>query len=205
MIKKLFKYCPVNDYTIENLERNQLYFNYAKYLNDPYEGAFDFEIETLDLAHELLKVFYEYRYDELIKSGESLNVLLDNTRFYMMTQFLREMRLTCFSSSNDSLLMWGHYAKCHHGICIEYKTRDPIFIAVDKVRYTDELPKLKINGVNDLKHENLTQQFIKNMTTKEVHWSYENEFRLFDITGRGIYKLMPESISSIYMGLFCPY
>jgi hypothetical protein len=203
MLKKLYKYCAVNDYTIENLERNQLYFNYAKNLNDPYEGAFDFEIKTQTLTYELLKVFYEHRYEELIESGESLNILLDHTRFSMMTQFLHEMRLTCFSSSNNSLLMWGHYANRHHGICIEYGTNDPIFFAVDKVRYTNEIPKFKINTLKDIKHENLTQQFINSMSTKEIHWNYEDEFRLFDITGTGIYKLMPGSISSIYMGLFC--
>jgi hypothetical protein len=203
MVKKLYKYSSVNEYTIQNFERNQLYFNYAKLLNDPYEGAFDFQIRTQSLTFELLRVFYEHRYEELIESGESLDVLLDHTRFYMMTQFLHEMRLTCFSSLNNSLLMWGHYADRHHGICIEYETKDPIFIAADKVRYTNEIPKLKINEINDLKHENLTKQFINNMSTKEIHWNYENEYRLFDITGTGIYKLLPGSISAIYMGLFC--
>jgi hypothetical protein len=203
MVKKLYKYSSVNDNTIENLERNQLYFNYAKFLNDPYEGAFDFQIRTKSLAYELLKVFYEHRYEVLIESGESLNILLDHTRFSMMTQFLHKMRLTCFSSSNNSLLMWGHYANSHHGICIEYDTKDPIFIAADRVRYTNEIPKLKINATSDLNHESLTFQFINNMSTKEIHWNYEKEYRLFDITGTGVYKLMTGSISAVYMGLFC--
>lgn len=203
MVNKLYKYCSVNDNTIENLERNQLYFNYGKHLNDPYEGAFDFKIKKQTLTHELLKVFYEHRYEELIGSGKSLNILLDHTRFTMMTEFLHEMRLTCFSSCNNSLLMWGHYANSHHGICIEYQTKDPIFLSVEKVRYINEIPKLQINTVTDLNHESLTQQFIKIISTKEIHWNYENEFRLFDITGTGFYRLMPKSISSIYMGLFC--
>jgi len=99
--------------------------------------------------------------------------------------------------------MWGHYANRHHGICIEYNTKDPIFVAVEKVKYTNVLPKLKINTLSDLKHESLTQQFIKNICTKEIRWNYENEYRLFDITRSGIYKLLPGSVNSIYMGLFC--
>lgn len=203
MEKKLYKYCSTCNKTIENLEKNQLYFNYAKFLNDPYEGAFDFKIRTQDLAYELLKYLYQHKYGELTGNGENLNLLLDHTRFSMMTQFLQDMRLTCFSSSNNSLLMWGNYADKHKGICIEYQTRDPIFFSLNKVEYTNEIPKLVINTLTDLKQECLTQQFIKIFSTKEIHWNYEKEYRLFDTTGTGIYKLLPRSISSIYLGLFC--
>lgn len=99
--------------------------------------------------------------------------------------------------------MWGHYANSHKGICIEYKTSDPIFSLIEKVSYKSEIPKLEINSLGDLNREELTKQFIKIFSTKEANWKYENEFRLFDITGTGIYKLIPNSISSIYMGLFC--
>ena len=30
--------------------------------------------------------------------------------------------LTCFSAKNDDSSMWGNYADCHRGVCIEYET-----------------------------------------------------------------------------------
>mgnify|MGYP000947251716 CR=1 FL=1 len=35
-----------------------------------------------------------------------------------------EVQVSCFSEVNDSILMWGYYAKSHRGICVEYDFTD---------------------------------------------------------------------------------
>lgn len=202
MKKKIFKYCTLNEYTLENIKENQLYFNLAKYLNDPFEGAFDFEINS-NQVYNFLRFFYQHKYTELMSSNEKLITIIEHTRRTIITQFLNEMRLSCFSSKNDSLLMWGHYADKHNGICIAYNTHDPIFSSMEQVTYTDRMPKIKIENEEDYLEKNLIKQFIKAISNKHKGWEYEDEYRIFDITGTGKFKLINNSIESVYFGLFC--
>ena len=62
------------------------------------------------------------------------------------------LRASCFSERNNSLLMWGHYADNHRGICIKFKSLPygahyllPLVsdysLPFHKVNYKDERPK----------------------------------------------------------------
>ena len=55
--------------------------------------------------------------------------------------------VTCFSANNNDSSMWGNYADCHRGICIEYETNEngafdkgetPLSLPVQPVVYSAE-------------------------------------------------------------------
>lgn len=72
--------------------------------------------------------FDEYDVNE--KLGQFKNQLMsfiyseiDNLiqKFYMDIKGTEALlQIACFSEKNDSTLMWGHYADCHRGFCLEY-------------------------------------------------------------------------------------
>lgn len=39
----------------------------------------------------------------------------------LIKMFQTQVRIACFSEQYDSMLMWGHYAQGHTGICVEYE------------------------------------------------------------------------------------
>lgn len=119
--KKVYKYCPVNKYTLENLTKNQIYFNNAKKLNDMFELYPPIDYNKINITKPL-------SFPPLI---------------------LREViHIACFSEINKSASMWAHYANLGKGICIEYITTEgtPLF----KVHYLKERPKIISNDKPDL-------------------------------------------------------
>ena len=48
---------------------------------------------------------------------------------------IKELRnkalVSCFSERNDSILMWGHYADKHKGVCIGYKKPEQYFYDIE--------------------------------------------------------------------------
>lgn len=203
MRKHFFKYCSLDEYTLQNIEKNQLYFNLAQNLNDPFEVFFDFKIDNDNTYKRLIETMYDEKAHRVITNGKDKDTVLDHSRSNIMTQFLKGMRLTCFSSVNDSILMWGHYGKSHTGICIEYADKDPIFTIAQKVEYSEKTPILELNSEADADAEVITRKLISIFSTKHKAWEYEKEYRIFGLDDTCIHKLKPGTISAIYFGLFC--
>jgi len=197
----IFKYCPINEYTINNLKNNQLYFNIPKKFNDPYEGIFKFDIQDIDIKNKLLKLFYQDKYEELLESKLPIDDLIEHTRFECINQYLNDMGVCCMSCINDSILMWSHYADKHKGICIEYDNNDIIFKIGEKVKYSKGIPILKFHNYNDTSEYNVVKIFSDLTFTKYIEWSYEEEYRLFRYLGEKTINYNPKSIRAIYFGL----
>lgn len=100
-----------------------------------------------------------------------------------MNLFLQKsMKLCSFSSRNDSIVMWGHYASSHTGFCIEYDIsklpKDDIRrIILYPVIYSERLFDVtsQISASRHGKFNNLFGMVVS--THKSPDWSYENEWR----------------------------
>jgi hypothetical protein len=110
----------------------------------------------------------------------------------------KEIRVTCFTESNDSLLMWSHYGDEHKGVCVEYdfdNTHVGSFLS--PIAYSSEIYKIKT-------FEDLTPlQQIGASLTKSKDWEYELEWRYTPIKPAD--KDLPEKVSvpspvSVYLG-----
>lgn len=95
-----------------------------------------------------------------------------------------ETGVCCFSSVRNSVLMFSHYGDKHAGVCIGFKrpmlltslasnTMPGVHPSIRKVWYFRNLPPF------DLLEE---EAFCA--TCKHASWAYEDEFRLFMVSGR---------------------
>jgi len=127
---------------------------------------------------------------------------------------LSRLRIICLSETRDNLTMWAHYAARHTGAVIRIrcvKERDSVFLGALPVRYSDEAPFV---GTLDQWIKHMTGQqridydahFLKLVTTKSRHWSYEREWRVIDpacepYTGTPDFdQYWPEEIDEVYFG-----
>jgi hypothetical protein len=90
----------------------------------------------------------------------------------------KTLKISCFSSRLDSIVMWSHYAANHTGYCVEYNLKE---LSNDDIRkrclfpviYSDKLPDMS----KQLKDNNPLSMFLPALY-KSNDWKYEQEWRL---------------------------
>jgi hypothetical protein len=124
---ELFKYCPVNPYSLTNLDNNQLFLNHYSSFNDPFECMCDvlYGFPKLEERSErLIRILNAWGFgdpdDQLVVElyGEYSESLEEAEPF--IGYFIDNARIGCFSSRDTNLLMWAHYADGLRGFCIEF-------------------------------------------------------------------------------------
>jgi hypothetical protein len=128
-----------------------LWLSNAYYLNDPFDCAF-----LVNCCAEGIRS-NEDAIKQMRQDTESKN--LQSTVF-----------IACFSERPDSILMWGHYANDHRGICVGYPLKELIE---------------KFNCFPVLYEENLIQHtnektILRETLTKYIEWQYEREWRIIE-------------------------
>jgi Protein of unknown function (DUF2971) len=117
-------------------------------------------------------------------------------------QFRKAMKLCSFSERNDSILMWGHYAKDHTGFCIEYDLAPlPVEHTLRRdlypVIYSPHLYDLTafIHGLvhPDRRAFNPSGPLLLSVLHKFDGWQYEREWRAVIFTAGA----MPDCNSAI--------
>lgn len=125
--RELFKYCPVNPYSLANLESNQLFLNNHLSFNDPFECMCDvlYGFPKLEERSErLTRILNAWGFsgpdEDLVVElyGEYSEYLEEAEPF--IGYFIENARIGCFSSRDNNLLMWAHYADGLRGFCIEF-------------------------------------------------------------------------------------
>jgi len=203
-VKRLYKYRPDKEHTLRLLECQELYFTFAEDFNDPFdcrvlidgEGEGD-EDDWRKLA-ESIPMSTETK-QEAMRSLKSINfnpkIIKEQSDNYVRKTFI----VYCLSEIRDNILMWSHYANCHHGICIGFETstqNNPLcirhndsdlkchpesayhnFLPIYKVDYKDQYPP-----PYDM-FKGKTADLIAFLTTKGKDWNYEKEYRI--ILARG--------------------
>ncbi|MES2180319.1 MAG: DUF2971 domain-containing protein [Gemmatimonadota bacterium] len=106
-----------------------------------------------------------------------------------------DIGLCCMSACPDDILMWGHYAHSHTGVCLEFD-RSQLAAAIGEahaVHYQSEYPVPRpITHSGD-------DTFRPTFLTKATPWSYEQEWRLI-IWGQGVKAFPPECLTAVIFG-----
>lgn len=76
--------------------------------------------------------------------------------------------LLCFSRSWHNPVLWGHYADKHRGMCLGFDIPTDLLRQICYVKSRLTWPKIV--------DENFVQKLL---FTKFLHWSYEDEYRVF--------------------------
>lgn len=178
-MSSLFKYFPATyikdengkerNYALESIKNNTLWASIPDAFNDP------FECESRCTIDDLMKAATQKDWKVAALDNPTDRQSIENELLSTITdkkkQLKSHMGITCFSRDDTSLLMWGHYANCHRGICVEYDA-SKFSKAMFPVRYTSEMIRL-----TDYKGAELQLAVIKSFYRKSIEWAYEQEVR----------------------------
>lgn len=180
---KFFKYCRINEHSIDSIKNSTLWFSTSEGLNDPFDMKFKFSesfmktkvFEAVTDQFQKFSSIYEHEgkpltYDIFI---DSINEMLEDKIFmeYQMAKIRASYKFSicCFSTAPENNLMWSHYADSHKGICLIYDFKyEPIVLqSLWPVNYTSEYPV--IDNFDDFVNVGIFR--------KSLDWNYENEWR----------------------------
>lgn len=192
---KLYKYRPVNEYSLKNLAENTVWLNTSDEFNAPFDSVFSCvsqEENIIDTARAWFdKTNYPKEIRGLYESLIKLSVNLKNNDF--SSEMKQNVGVYCLTTENDSILMWSHYADYHKGFCIGYDTLK----FTEKIHTNNLYPVIYTDSMFDLyKHmgdlqDGKTNHFALKLAAmyKATCWSYEKEWRLIwqGLSGLGIY------------------
>jgi hypothetical protein len=215
----LYKYQPVTARTLENLKLRTIWFSAPSAFNDPFDCSVDVLLKELD-QDDLVRV-YEYlrglaeltpefdaeittngkpnercreMFNQIFSSGP-LRQQIDETR--------RRIGVACFSTKNDDLLMWAHYADGHRGFCLEFDSSVEPFSKAKPVAYQASLPE--VNPLDVLDGGSSGQELIEAMLrTKHTCWRYEQEWRLLHQQAGTAYAYPFDALTGVYLGASMP-
>lgn len=176
----IFKYRPMlYDYDVNAVKNNKLWFSELSTLNDPFEAYAiidhdQFALSVLNSDSELKKSLSNMPY-AVRQRARKLAVMESKRNSRDLLEGMRQdLSISCFSERNDSILMWGHYANKHNGICVAYSILDMSERgkAVIPVNYCEQLPVLV-----EYSEYGICRFFLESIRTKAKEWSYEKEWR----------------------------
>jgi hypothetical protein len=147
-----------------------------------------------DLVQAVSKIIAE-EYKEYVKN-------LQNT-----------FRISCFATTPYSQLMWGLYADCHKGFCVEYTVLPDnpqykdIFYNIFPLVYCKTRPNMTEKLVRAKDHdktkENLWDIYLHGALRKSIDWAFQNEWRLLlpiRSKNQDDYNIDFFPITSVYLG-----
>lgn len=175
-----FKFYSFGKYaqeTIEHLLVNEIYAPSMMFMNDPFESLW----HGCDVDNIMNRLDANFR-DRINRRG-----------IYCLCRSSKED----FPLTNDSILMWSHYADSHRGFCVIFseailKTNAQCPLAI---KYVKDL--VEVN--NEIPYDPLSNEEIQRVIVhKSDIWQKENEVRLcFEHCG---YYTIPENA---IIGIFC--
>jgi hypothetical protein len=102
--------------------------------------------------------------------------------------FTAESSICCFTTRNDSVLMWGHYADSHKGIALVFSELPPPddFLGLP-VEYSNQRPVINLTKIRP------DEDYIAALLRKSEDWSYEHEIRMLGYREPAGYRPFPRA------------
>lgn len=138
-----------------------------------------------------------------------------HSEYIEVKEFLKSFRVSCFTTTPYSMLMWSHYANYHKGFCVEYeipnytKENATIFNNLFPVIYSENRTSVLPDCLNSLANQSLTDEELWNMykyglLTKSLDWKYQDEWRLISydkmLSQDSDYNCRFFDIKKVYLG-----
>jgi len=179
-IQKLYRYQPFNfEWLYQTIFENIIFLSSPETFNDPWDcrlyfadvpddpGFIDAVCKYPDRTFTREQVETAAR-----EKPEFLKKLINDISLGTERKMHSLFRICCLAARPDCSLMWGHYARGHTGICLEFNaTHNQVFSSALKVKYETSLLAHKIS-------DRSTEGNISPFITKSNDWAYEEEYRL---------------------------
>ena len=178
----LYKYYSDRQEKLETVKRNKMWYSAPCNFNDVFDC--DMSMDEKGIFQSILQMYPDKRG---IREGSPIwRDLLKTCRQQIRTfqssyDILKSrMGISCLSESDDSLLMWAHYANNHCGICVEYELLEinrQLGFSPVPIIYSDNRVCVHTLDPNTLEKD-IQGIFIESLTSKSPEWSYEKEWRI---------------------------
>jgi hypothetical protein len=198
----IYRYSKIDEYLYEMLTTNKLWFANPSEFNDPYDCFVC--LSKQKLTEEEIRRFYKsskfsppYTSEEIEEQIQKYMAHPEESRNALegkLQEAVGLWALSCFTTTNDHMLMWAHYANQHKGICIGYDSKLITQISTKHswVKYAKEYPEGRVTEL---------ETFVETiLSTKSDYWSYENEIRILQ-REKGLYTFKREAIKEVIFGL----
>ncbi len=144
---KLYKYCSLKEYDIDNLLKGRIYLGTALNFNDSFDSVPYYSRDLLD--EYLNKIFEKVKKEQDLSDIELSDLMNDKAlKLKIIHSIETTNRLTalisCFSSTPKSNIMWGHYADMYSGAVFEYNYMDILNDAKDLMQDVKSRSEIKI-------------------------------------------------------------
>ncbi len=188
----IYRFVPLNIYSIDTLISYGLYFGSPENQNDPWDC--NFNVESTTPGSEDARKQYGV-------PNENLNTELENH----LKELKSKYGICCFTKDYRNILLWSHYASGGKGLCLVFKRQQ----LLDSLNSSDN----NIVKIKDVKYEEVTfsinqkridrEELEKPLYHKLKEWDYEKEVRLyskFDDNNKRFLKFDPKSLKAIITG-----
>ncbi|TDX86905.1 DUF2971 domain-containing protein [Epilithonimonas xixisoli] len=202
-IPYLFRYRSDNDFTIDEIKNNYIYFANSEKLNDPFDASH--KLVNIDDNDKSVKKSIEFLKSKLTDklSIDYFEEKFGNKKDFLefvkkgVIEFINYTGIACFSISPLNIMLWANYCNNHQGVCVQYNTENDktFFNGIRNVEYVRDLNRINYS-IGDGDNEALLKIF----HTKLELWRQEYEIRLLK-NPPGIHTLNPIAIRSVIFGL----
>jgi hypothetical protein len=146
--KYLYKYFPLNHFSLHSLENDYIYLSNPKDFNDPFDC-------NRNLINEKQKELKNWQHVERLND-------------------ISDMGISCFSENGMEPLLWGHYAQSYRGFCLKFNVESLMngqkdSVILKRVIYSQQ-PEV-------ISQEHPFSDYYQYLL-KFKNWKYEQEWRL---------------------------
>lgn len=200
----IYKYCTINENLFSSLREAYIWFSKPTTFNDPFDCKINGVPPSTQDLEELEDSYKFAKY--LNKTPE---IMSEMTYPELQNRF-NSYGVSCFSKSNDNILMWSHYSEKHSGVCLEFN-KDEMEMKIVSGGQTTSLEPIDVNYSEEypmfdffkaMRH-NDSSEIEKALTTKSKDWEYESELRYISLkNGEQPFNIM--ALKKIYFGVKAP-
>lgn len=159
-VEVLYKYGMLGEFSEALFATPNVWFASPASLNDPFECRpwFTFEGSEKTIVTRLARGLHQQephlspddamaRAFGIYREGRHRNPeTWEGMRAALLLALADDIGIYCLSATNNSILMWSHYADEHRGYCLGFEAGDttPFFGAAQEVRYSDTYPVVDV-------------------------------------------------------------
>ena len=202
----LYKYCSVA--SAEKIFRNgTVLLNSAASFNDPFELTCKIAWPENEAALRQYINKHASEWPGIVDKNSLYHGILaekrqcSNNAEIQLEKFIKhDAGISCFSEIRDSILMWGHYADKHKGVCIGFSFL-PFCVALAdnrlengemcnplQVKYRENYPIFEPFRTSIMREV---------ISVKASCWSYEQEWRIFALNSVGKSQEIPKDVFAV--------
>lgn len=209
----LYKYESINEYSLRNLKNAQIFFNAPSSFNDPFDCSLN-EASFICEDGDFVELYNYMRNKGVLGDVEPVNNVgglpadfikkclagFTGSISEIENRQLHKLGCTCFSKTNNHILMWAHYANGHKGMCLEFDATKAPFNGAFEVTYSEKFPPINPIKILTNSVEILNREAVKPLLTKYECWKYEEEWRLFHKEPNKLYGYEVDALKAVYFG-----